>query len=163
MIRAREDDPLDPRQRRGVKHVRQSVKVRPDQIVPGCEFVGIGRQVNDRVDPVEVRDPFIVQDLKISHDGLGIVRIGNTIDQHKVVDVRPRIAKLAADIATRTCDENRARLFLDRIQQGLIFSFQFVVYVGIEHVNGFLFVDRQMRRPTAAVAARTLHQARSLL
>ena len=68
MIRAREDEPLDPRQGRGVKHVRQSVKVRPDQIVPGCEFVGVGRQVNDGVDPVEVRDPFIVQDLKISRD-----------------------------------------------------------------------------------------------
>ena len=70
VVRAREDDPLDPGQGRGVKDVRQGIEVRADQVVPGGILVGVGGQVNDRVDPMEVRDPIVVQDLEISRDDL---------------------------------------------------------------------------------------------
>ena len=65
VVRAREDEPFDSGQGRGVKDVGQGIEVGADQIVPEGVLVGIGRQMNDRVDSMEVRDPIIVQDLEI--------------------------------------------------------------------------------------------------
>ncbi len=132
-----------------MKNVRERIEVRADQIVPGSMLVGVGRQMNDRVDPVEMRDPIIVENLQIGRDDVGIVRVGDTIDQHQVVNVGPGPAKLAADIAAGARDEHRARLFFDRIQERFFVGLEFVVgiiiiVVGIEHVDFFRLVDRQM-------------------
>jgi hypothetical protein len=49
-----------------------------------------------------------------------------------------------ADIAASTRNENRARLFFDRIEEGFVVGLKFVVDVGIEDVYSFRLVDRQM-------------------
>ena len=54
VVRAGEDEPLDPGQGRGVEDVGQGVEVGPLQVLPGGELVGVGRQVDHRVDAVEV-------------------------------------------------------------------------------------------------------------
>ena len=73
MIRAGEDDPLDPRQGRRVKDVRQGVEVGTDQLCPGGKLVAVGREMDDRVDAVEMGNPVIVQDREVGLDDFGIV------------------------------------------------------------------------------------------
>ena len=72
-----------------MKNVSEGIKVWADQIVPAGELVGVGCQMNDGVDSVEVRDPIIVQDLEIGGDDIRVGVIGDTIDQDQIVDVGP--------------------------------------------------------------------------
>ena len=74
VVRAGEDDPLDSGQGRGVKDVGQGIEVGTDQLFPGGELVGVGREMDDRVDAVEMRDPIVVEDREVRHDDVGIVR-----------------------------------------------------------------------------------------
>ena len=78
-----------PAKRRGVKDVCESIEVRADQVFPRGEFIGVGRQMNDRVDAMEVRDPVIVQNFEVGRDDLWIIRIFDPVDQHEVVHVGP--------------------------------------------------------------------------
>ena len=89
MVRARENEPFDSGQGGGVKDVGQGIEVRADQIVPRSKLVGVGRQMNDRVDPMKMRDPIVVQDLEIGDDDFRIVFGSGPIDQDQVVDIGP--------------------------------------------------------------------------
>ena len=113
VVRAGEDEPLDAGQGRGVEHVGQHVEVRPLQLLPGGELVGVGRQVDHRVDAVEVGDPVVVELAQVGLDHVGIVGAGRDVDQDEVVDVGPGRAELAADVAAGAGDQDGARLVLE--------------------------------------------------
>ena len=72
VVRAGEDQPLDPGQRRGVEDVAEGVEVGPLHLLPRRELVGVGRQVDDRVDAAEMRDPFLVELGEVGDDHIGV-------------------------------------------------------------------------------------------
>jgi hypothetical protein len=92
-----------------------------------CSSV-LGRQVDDRVDAAEMRDPFLVELGQVGRDHVGVARAPLDVEQDEVIGPGPGLAELPSDVAAGARDQDRPGRVLDRLVV-------FLILVGVDDLQ----------------------------